>query len=81
MWEEEELDRAETIDRARLLVLFSEEMELGELAGENAAELAMEEAQAIVEENWHTPSMMKSAAEVGWTGANAPIVRELWGGV
>ena len=45
------------------------------------AELAMEEAQAIVEENWHTPSMMKSAAEVGWTGANAPIVRELWGGV
>ena len=35
----------------------------------------MEEAQAIVEENWHTPSMMKSAAEVGWTGANAPIVR------
>ena len=61
LWEEEELDRAETIDRARLLVLFSEEMELGELAGENAAELAMEEAQHVIEKRRRVGSAGRDA--------------------
>ena len=45
LWKEEGLEPGETIDRARLLVIFSEEMGLGELAGPDAAEIAMQEAE------------------------------------
>ncbi len=45
LWKEEGLQPGETIDRARLLVMFSEEMGLGELAGADAAEIAMQEAE------------------------------------
>ena len=36
LWKEEELAPDEKIDRARLLVMFSEEYGLGELAGADA---------------------------------------------
>jgi hypothetical protein len=47
LWKEEGLELDDTIDRARLLVMFSEEMGLGELAGADAAEIAMQEAEHV----------------------------------
>ena len=80
LWEEEELDRAETIDRARLLVLFSEEMELGELAGENAAELAMEEAQHVIEKRRRVGSVAGSPDAVPQTVAQLESLVRVAGG-
>lgn len=45
LWKEEGLEPGDTIDRARLLVRFSEDMRFGELAGPDAAEIAMQEAE------------------------------------
>ena len=80
LWEEEELDRGETIDRARLLVLFSEEMELGELAGENAAELAMEEAQHVIEKRRRVGSVAGSPDAVPQTVAQLESLVRVAGG-
>lgn len=82
LWKEEGLQPGETIDRARLLVMFSEEMGLGELAGADAAEIAMQEAEhAKLRRNSpeHGLSPVRSEASALATRLQA-IVQEMPGG-
>ena len=82
LWKEEGLEPGETIDRARLLVIFSEEMGLGELAGPDAAEIAMQEAERAKSRRNH-PGDRQSPAKsqvAALTKRLQAIVQEMPGG-